>query len=111
MENKGIEIRKPGATGLALQLSQTEMDVCNAINTFNQLRAFKLDAIEVLEWKDTIIRVRPDIDLQALQIAIDGMITGEIAYDQAQGIKNIFNALKKVIIDEDGNYKILKPIY
>ena len=80
---------------------------------FNQLRAFKLDRIEANGWMNTILRIRPDIHVDHLRAAIDGMISGAIPYDDKIGIKNIFLALERVIEDDDkpGKYKILKLIY
>ncbi len=77
-------------------LPQYDKDVCGALTTFNQLRSFKLDIIEMLEWKDTIIKLLPKLEIPALVYAIDKMILGELPYDRNEGIQNIFNALKKI---------------
>lgn len=92
------------------RLTPKEWEVCSLLNTFNQLRSFKLDPVEILEWKDTILRIRPDLEPVHLQMCIDGMITGQIPYDQTKGIKNIFDGLARVI-NEDGKWKILKPVF
>lgn len=97
--------------GQEIELSKKEYAVCKALRVFNQLRAYKLDVVEVLQWKDTIMRIKPDVDLEELKLAIDGLITGEIPFDQSIGIKNIFIALKRISRDDDGKLIILKPIY
>jgi hypothetical protein len=104
------ELTRHNGSHLPATLPKLEMDVCNAIHTFNQLRSFKLDAIDILEWKDTIIRVRPDVDAEFLSFAIDGLITGSIPYDERIGIRNIFIALDRVVM-QGGKLKYLKPIY
>jgi len=111
MSNTGNEIVRSSGNQLpALNLPQNELILCQLLNQFNQLRAYRLTAVEVLEWKDTIVRLIPEIDLKALQCAIDGMITGAIPYDDRLGIRNIFAAMQRVV-NENGRYKILKPIY
>ena len=99
------------ANGQEITISPREMAVCKALIVFNQLRAFKLERVEVLQWKDTILRVHPDVDLDELRLAIDGLVSGQIPYDQAIGIKNIFIALRRITRDDDGRLIILKPIY
>lgn len=97
--------------GGEVSIPRHEYEVCRALITFNQMRAFKLDKVEVLQWKDTILRVKPDVDLDELRLAIDGLVSGEIPYDQAIGIKNIFIALRRITRGDDGKLEILKPIY
>jgi hypothetical protein len=93
------------------ELTPKENAICRALTVFNQLRAFKLDLFEVLQWKDTIVRVKPDVDVEALKLAIDGLVSGEIPYDQSIGIKNIFIALRRITRDENGKLITLKPVY
>jgi hypothetical protein len=93
------------------RLTVKERALCSSLVVFNQLRAFKLDWKEVLQWKDTILRLKPDVDVKELKMAIDGLVSGEIPYDQAVGIKNIFIALRRISRDGDGNLYILKPVY
>lgn len=104
--NKVIKVN-----GDEISLPRHEYNICAALVVFNQMRAFKLDRVEVLQWKDTILRVKPDVDLDELRLAIDGLVSGEIPYDQAIGIKNIFIALRRITRDDDGKLIILKPIY
>ncbi len=92
------------------KLPPKELEICHALVLFNQLRAFKLDAVEVLEWKDTIMRLRPDLEPARLEFAILALISGEIEYNKDLGIQNIIRALKQVGEDENG-FKIFKAIY
>lgn len=108
MENKPTA---PNGNDTVASLPRREYEVCKALTVFNQLRAFKLDLNEVLMWKDTVLRIRPDVELEALKLAVDGLISGDIPYDEKIGIKNIFIALKRVIRDEDGKLITLKPVY
>jgi hypothetical protein len=94
-----------------ISIPRHEYEVCRALVVFNQLRTFKLDKVEVLQWKDTIMRVKPGVNLDELKLAIDGLVSGEIPYDQAIGIKNIFIALRRITRDDDGKLVILKPPY
>ena len=98
-----------------LHLTKTEQGICECLVNFNQLRGFKLDLAEILEWKDSLIRVSmttgTEVDMDQLQLAIDAMAAGQLEYDDRKGIRNIFIALKFVRRDENGKWKIYKPIY
>ncbi len=83
-------------------MSQQEKDICGALNTFNQLRSFKLDIVEILEWKDTIVKLLPRLEVPALEFAIEKMILGELEYQHNDGIQNIIRALKKIEKTETG---------
>jgi len=87
--------------------NERERKVCECLHLFNQLRAFKLDSVEILEWKDTIFRKVPDLDIAKLEFAIDGMMDEQIPYDKDKGIQNIFRALERVTETPTG-LKILK---
>jgi hypothetical protein len=93
-----------------VQLGSEEKRICAILNTYNQLRPYKLDAVEVLEWKDSIIKLVKDLDIDALEFLVDKMIAGEMDYDRDKGIQNIFLGLKKVEKTETG-YKILRSIW
>lgn len=96
--------------GRGIQITPKQEALCKALNTFNALRDFKLNDIEILEWMDAIDRlVKPEPD--ALQFAIDMMMKGEIPYEKNKGIKNIFDALQLIDKTENG-FKVkqtLKP--
>jgi hypothetical protein len=97
---------------LPAQLSPKEIAMCQALHVFNQLRDFKLDALQVVEWKDTIVRIRPDVEPEVLLMAIDALISGDVDYEPKEGIHNIIRALKRVWRDEQtGKLTILKPVY
>lgn len=98
-----------GNTGLTV--TKKEKDICDVLVGINQLRSFKLDVIEVLEWKDSLIRILPDIKIETLQFVIDSMMTGELEYNDKKGIQNLFAALKLVGENEDGTFYIKKPIW
>lgn len=93
------------------KLSPRQERVGKILVVFNQLRAYKLDLSEVFGWTNTLLRIYPDLELDRLQMAVDGMISGEIPYDQSIGIKNIVNALRRVIRNDDGSLEILKPVF
>lgn len=97
---------------LPAALSPKEIQMCQALHVFNQLRDFKLDALQVVEWKDTIQRIRPDVEPDVLLKAIDALIAGDVDYEPKEGIHNIIRALKRVWRDEQtGKLTILKPVY
>lgn len=77
---------------------------------FNQLRAFSLTEIEMVEWARSIERLTVDLDMDALNFVIDQMKCGNMEYDKTIGIQNIFNALKRIEKTETG-YKILRAIW
>jgi len=91
----------------SIVLTDRDEAICRVLNKFNQLRSFRLDPIEILEWKDSLNRlIGEKLDTKALDFAIDKMMTGEIEYDKNKGIQNIFDALKQVAKKENGEYKI-----
>jgi len=89
----------------ALDLTDRDRLICNCIHTFNQLRDFKLTAIEVLEWRDSLNRIWPDMNPDRLAFVIDKLMTGELEYKPSIGIQNLFKGLKKVERIE-GGYRI-----
>jgi hypothetical protein len=107
-----MEIEPFNTSNLPAKLSDYQNSVMGCMVTFNQLRAFKLDKLEAIGWMNTISRIRPELPVPQLRMAIDGMISGAIPYDEKIGIKNIFKALERVVPDEDkpGQFKTLKPI-
>lgn len=92
------------------QLTPHEMQLCQILNRYNKLRQFKLDAIEILEWKDDILLVMPDLELEKLDFAITKMMTEEIEFNDKIGIQNIFRALRYVHKTENG-FEVLKNCY
>lgn len=107
MEENKHSIQKTAQTGLAIL---PDNRIVKAVYQFNQLRAYSLTEIEIMEWARSIERLVPDLDVDALNFAIDCMKTGEIDFDMKSGIQNIFEALKKVEKTSTG-YKILKAIW
>lgn len=88
-------------------LSAYENAICEQLNRFNQLRAYPLSAVDILEWKDSIVKFfGQSLDLGALEFAIDQLIFGNIEYDKNTGIQNIFSALKDIVKDSNGDYKL-----
>lgn len=75
------------------QLSTREKLICDSLNTFNQLRDFPLNAIQILEWKDSLLRIMPDLEPDKLEFVIDRMIDGQLTYKPEYGIKNLFIGL------------------
>lgn len=88
-------------------LSQYENSICEQLHRFNQLRAYPLSAVDILEWKDSIVKFYgQSLDTGALEFAIDQLIFGKIEYDKNTGIQNIFSALKEITSDGHGGYKL-----
>jgi hypothetical protein len=84
--------------------------VIKAVYQFNQLRAFSLTDIEIVEWAASIARLLPELNPSALEFMVDKMKIGEIQFDKTLGIQNIFNGLKQVTF-ENGEYKVLRLIW
>jgi len=92
-------------------LTKRDEAICKVINRFNQLRSFRLDPIEILEWKDSLNRVFGEkMDLGALDFAIDKMISGELEYDKNLGIQNIISAMRQVEKTKSG-YRIKNMVW
>jgi hypothetical protein len=76
-----------------------------AVNQFNQLRAYALSGVEIVQWAATIERLVPDLDPVALCWLIDQMLQGEYAYDRHAGVQQLIMGLRNVERTEVGNYK------
>jgi hypothetical protein len=81
-----------------------------AVYQFNQLRAFSLTQIEVLEWARSIERLHPNVDINQLMFVIDQMKVGNLEYDKTIGIQNIFKGLKMTEKTKDG-FKVLRALW
>lgn len=102
-------VKREEYNGLALP--QHEWDLCDVLVGINQLRSFNLTGIEILEYKDSLMRIAPTLDPKLLQYAIDQMMIGNIDYHKDKGIQNIFNALKNVGKREDGTFYLKRSVY
>lgn len=80
-----------------MKLTPLEQEVCNALATYNQLRSFKLDAIDILEWKDTILKLMPKVKADAIQFVIEQMVAGNLEHKKDEGLQNIVRGLKRVV--------------
>lgn len=100
-----IELRKEQS--LLEKLPEKEFKICAALHRMNQLRSYKLGVIEILEWKDSILKLLPEVNISAIDFVIDKLITGELDYDANIGIKNITIGLNKIEKNE-GSYRV-KP--
>ena len=78
------------------KLPEHEFKLCQTVTKYNQLLAFKLDAEQVLDWKDSLIKTFGEVDIQRLDYALDKMISGEISFDKNLGIQNVIQAYKGV---------------
>ena len=67
-----------------------------ALDAFNQLRAFPMGIPEMMQWGQTIEALCPDLDPLALCWLVDEMLTGRCPYDKNIGIGNILNNLERV---------------
>jgi len=88
-----------------MKLTDREKEVCDALATYNQLRAFKLDAIDILEWKDTILKLMPNVKPPAIQFVIEQMVAGNIEHKKDEGIQNIVRGLK-IVVKRSGQWQI-----
>lgn len=91
-----------GIESIIAGMTPHERAICDVLNTFNQLRSFKLEPMEIIYWKDSIVKLIPDVDTGALEFVVDQMIVGGLEYDTKLGIQNIFNGLKRVRKTETG---------
>ncbi len=82
-----------------------------AVYQFNQLRAFSLTDVEILEWARSIERLRPHLDIEHMEYSIDAMKQGNIEYDNTKGIQNIFNAIAQVCKNDDGTFRVLRAVF
>ncbi len=90
-------------------LSAGELRLVESIHRFSQLRSYPLKPEELLEWKESVIKISGVKDLAELSLRIDfvvdKMMQGEIDYNDKIGIKNLFAGLKEIKGD-NGSYKI-----
>lgn len=107
MSNIALYESQTDIKAVLAKLTKREREVCGSLITFNQMRAYKLDVVEVLGWKDTLLRIMPSLELDVLKAAVDGLISGAIPYDQNLGIRNIVIAVKRIARNEDGKLEIL----
>lgn len=87
------------------KLPKRDFEIARTVYEFNKLRSFKLSTVEILEWKDSILKLMPDIDANKLMFVIEKMMDGTLEYDHNLGIQNIFRGLKKVELFE-GTYRV-----
>ena len=105
----GISVNTPNSIeAIKERLSSTELKVCDLVNLYNQLRSFPLTAIEILEWKDSLMELLRgmDTDTAKIEFAIKKMISGELEFDSRLGIQNIFNAYRNCFQDDKGQCRI-----
>jgi hypothetical protein len=87
------------------KLTKRELAVLNSLDQFNQLRSFKLDFWDCIKWKDTILRLMPEVETKAIEFVIDQLILGNLEYDKDRGIQNIIEGLRR--LEKTGNgYKL-----
>lgn len=98
-----IEKYKPKELSqIVSELTDDENHICESLNKFNQLREFPLSALQILEWKDTILEARPNIDPEAIRFIVDKLITADLPYSKGEGILNIFRGLKLIDRNKEG---------
>ncbi len=100
-----LELRKE--QNLLEKLPEKEFKICAALHRMNQLRNYKLGVIEILEWKDSIVKLMPEVEIEAIDFVIDKLIIGELHYEPNIGIRNIVIGLKN-IEKENGEFRV-KP--
>lgn len=89
------------------KLTENEKAIVESLRRYNQLRKVPLSALDILEWKESIMEVNPDTDPKAVNFVITRMIAGEIDCDGG-GIQNIMNGLKSVSL-RGNQYHISRP--
>src|SRR5688572_17935405 len=105
------QLQKTAPTNSAILPAVPAERIVKAVYQFNQLRAFSLTQVEMLEWARSIERLCPALDVDALNFVIDQLKLAELPYDNTKGIQNILMWLPKVRKNEDGTFKILKSIW
>lgn len=93
-------MRKPNGsviiTGSQVPGNLPDRLIVEAINAFNQLRAFPLSQKEIFQWAQTIEAVEPPIDPLALCWLVDEMLVGRVQYDRGAGIQNLIQGVANV---------------
>lgn len=103
-QNKGIQkIGKEDAKHLAKTLTDDQWKVCQALYRYNQIKRFPLSDVEIMNWKDTLFDLFPNLDPAGIMFVVNKMITGEIECDLG-GIHNITKALTKIDFDDVKGY-------
>lgn len=91
-------------------LSKREKAIAKVVVMVNDLVSFKLDAGEIARWSVNLNRLVNKEDMRKLPFLMDCFMTGEVPYDRNEGIQNIFKGLK-LIAEEEGKFRVLKPIF
>lgn len=89
-------IKSNGHQSSVVTLTKDQQELCNELSKINRLRDYKLTELELIAWVDSIYGILEVVHLPAIKFAIDKMISGEIEYDRNLGVKNIFEALKRI---------------
>jgi hypothetical protein len=107
-----MELEKSGGNAQNLPATMPERNraIMGTLAVFNQMRAFKLDRAEAEGWMATILRLRPEVDVLQLRMAVDAMIGGKIPYDERIGIRNVIIALDRVVMTEPGKFEIINNV-
>ena len=71
--------------------------IAKAIVDINQIVAYPMTAIGILEWAGTINRLMPGIDVGALAFLMDCFLTEKIVWDKNKGIQNILGSIGRVV--------------
>lgn len=79
------------ATRSSLQSEVDERARC--LYHLNKIRRFPLNDDQLQDWSKTIMRLRPEVSAERLQVVIDAILMGEYLWDPELGIQNIFKAL------------------
>jgi hypothetical protein len=80
--------------------------ICKKLLDINLIVGFQMKTDDLVLWADELDRLMPLEDLKKLPFILDCFKTTRLPFDNNLGIRNIFLAVKEIIVDEDGSYKI-----
>lgn len=78
----------------SLGLSDQERAMGQALFHVNQLIAYPLTDLQIIDWSKTITRLMPEVTPAQVMKVIEDYMLENIEWDKSKGIQNIFYGLK-----------------
>jgi hypothetical protein len=78
----------------SLGLNEQQIEIGKALFHVNQLIAYPLTDLQIIDWSKTITRLMPEVTPAQVMAVIDEYMLENIEWDKSKGIQNIFYGLK-----------------
>lgn len=91
-----VQLHNQGGLSGISTLSDKAVSLLGPISRVNMMLDWPIKEEDMIDWARTIERLDPDVTKEELSQVFDGFITGRYEYRKDRGIRNIFEALKKL---------------